>query len=451
MNYNLEQFIIILSVIILNFYGAKSINTLIKYKKFVFVLFISLNIIVLLCFKYLNFLSSNLSFIFNLEFLKNKNSLLDVFLPVGLSFITFKNISYLIEIYRGNIETENSISKYSLYITFFPTVLAGPIERPNPFMTKLGNLSDGLDLKNLEKGIYFILLGVFQKTVIADRLMPYVNDGFANYLHIYGLGMVLIILFYSIQLYCDFSGYSNIALGSAKLFGIDVMQNFNIPYITKSLSEFWRKWHISLSSWLRDYLFLPVAYFTARKLSKRNFSNKNVENYSYITGIIITMLIAGVWHGANWTFVIWGGMIGLFMVIGFLLRKVRRKIWKKFKVSNNSRIKEFIQVIFTFGTVSFCWIFFKSSNVNQAVSIIKHVFSDFFFFRINIPYNDLIFISVLIILYFAYEFLQYRGIITNTKIFNLNLPLKITIALSLFLFIIIFGYFSSSQFIYFKF
>jgi alginate O-acetyltransferase complex protein AlgI len=428
-----------------------------RLKKFYFTAGLCFNILALIVFKYDYFLTDNANTI--LHAIKPSLSLpyVSLLIPLGISFITFKSISFLIEVYNGNYKNKIGLFNYSQYILFFPGVMAGPIDRPGKLMPQLENLNRDFASADIKKGLGFILWGLFQKAVIADRISLLISGGLNNPSNSTGGELLLFVLLYSVQIYCDFAGYSNMAIGAAKLFGIDVMQNFDRPYFAKSISEFWRKWHISLSSWLRDYLFLPLAFRYTRKFTERKFSVKNIDKYSYIIAVLVTMLIAGIWHGAGWTFIAWGLLLAFYMIFGFYTKKIRRRIFKKIGFGQNSSVKSFIQILVNFILITFAWIFFRAPGLSSALITIKKILY-IPFGNISLPAGhpavfstEMIITIVLVLVYFTIEFLQYSGRETIKSINSMPAVLRYSFYIFAVCFILIAGYFSTIQFIYARF
>jgi alginate O-acetyltransferase complex protein AlgI len=414
------------------FMGLLMLSTLLDYlygfwvaspnrKKAKFFLYLSIlnNLGILGVFKYYNFFALQFQKGFDLLGLHTHPILLNVALPIGISFYTFHGMSYVFDIYRGNQKPVKSFVDYAVFVSFFPLLVAGPIERASHLLPQVQKKRI-FSFSDAQKGIELILWGLVKKIIIADNLSPFVDQIFSNY-SVYNGGTVLLGIFYfSIQIYCDFSGYSDMAMGIAKLFGFDLLLNFDFPYFSKNIGVFWKRWHISLTSWFRDYLYIPLGGSREGKL-------KQVRN----TFIIFT--VSGFWHGASWTFLIWGAIHAVgFLPSLFIVKENDINFNFKF---NNKLINDFLtifQIVLTFAFVSFCWIFFRAENISQAIGIIKTIgFSVPSFGRIGIFYiAPLIFI----------EFLKYKKI---------NIGKYWPYFLILVLFIVQVG--SSNQFIYFQF
>jgi len=325
---------------------------------------VSINLGLLFCFKYVDFLvdiCNGILSIFHVKLLENS---FDVLLPVGISFYTFQALGYIIDVYRGRIEPEKNILRYALFVSFFPQLVAGPIERSENLLGQINGVeSKSLwNYENVTDGLTLMLWGLFVKMVIADRVAILVNTVFEQF-NMYGT-VVLIAgaIGFAIQIYCDFMGYSTIALGAAKVMGFTLMENFDTPYLSHSISDFWRRWHISLSTWFRDYVYIPLGGNRCRKL--RKYFN-----------VILTMGISGLWHGANWTFVIWGLLHGLYQVLEELLSPLKEKVNNTLQVKTESFSYKLMEIAVTFMLVDFAWIFFRADSVNDALIYCKRLFT----------------------------------------------------------------------------
>lgn len=314
------------------------------------------NVGVLAIFKYYNFFVDNLNIFFkDLHITTHPIPLLGIILPIGLSFHTFQAMSYTIEVYRGNQKAERHFGIYALYVMFYPQLVAGPIERPQNLLHQFKE-EHKFDSRNLMMGLRLMLWGFFKKLVIADRLSLYVNSvyNFPDQFHY--LNLVIATLFFTIQIYCDFSGYSDIAIGAAKTMGFDLMTNFNRPYFAKNIQEFWKKWHISLSTWFKDYLYIALG-------------GNRVSPARVYLNVAIVFLVSGFWHGANWTFIIWGALHTVYILTYMLTHRGKGVKGKKNVLVNLSG------TLFTFFIVAFAWIFFRANSLSDAFLIVKNIFS----------------------------------------------------------------------------
>ncbi len=315
------------------------------------------NIGVLGFFKYYNFFIENLNELFHMTHVNSNLSLLHFILPIGLSFHTFQAMSYTIEVYRGNQKAERHFGIYSLYVMFYPQLVAGPIERPQNMLHQFYEKHE-FEYDNAVAGLRMMIWGLFKKAVIADRLAMVTDPIFNNPKEYDSITLMIGVVFFAFRIYCDFSGYSNIALGSARVMGFKLMTNFNRPYNAKSISEFWRKWHISLSTWFNDYLYTPLAV-----------SLRNMGIYAVVVASIVTFLVSGLWHGAAWHYIVWGGLHGVAIAYEVLTRKTRKKIFKKLP----KEIADLVGMFFTFAYVCFTYIFFAANNMKDAVYIVSRI------------------------------------------------------------------------------
>lgn len=313
------------------------------------------NLGILVFYKYFDFILDNINAVLanvGVELISNP---FDVLLPVGISFYTFQALSYTVDVYRGDIEAEKNPLRYALFVSFFPQLVAGPIERSGNLLNQLRNVHN-IKLWNYERvanGVIQMVWGMFQKMVIADRVAIFVNSVYDN-LHAVGtIETVAAAVAFSIQIYCDFAAYSTIAIGAARVMGFELMENFNTPYFATSIQDFWRRWHISLSTWFRDYLYIPLG--GNRKGTVRKYIN-----------LMITFLVSGLWHGASWNFVIWGALHGAYQVIGGVTKPLRKKFNEIFKVKENVFSYKFGQMLFTFALTTLTWVFFRAETIDEA-------------------------------------------------------------------------------------
>ncbi len=321
-------------------------------KKIFLVVGVVVPLVVLGFFKYFNFFVDSFVTLFSIEHIGS----LKILLPLGISFYTFQSLSYTIDVYRGKIEPEKSFLKLALYIAFFPQILSGPIVKAGVFLPQLDE-DRNIGLKNLEAGLQYFVFGLFKKIVIADRISGSVDAVFQFPENYHSISILFAVIAYSIQIYCDFSGYSDMAIGSAKALGFDLPRNFNMPYISKNVTEFWKRWHISLSSWLMEYLYFSLG--GNRRGKVRTYWN-----------LLLTMLLGGLWHGAAWTFVVWGALHGVALCV--------HKLWMKVsghdKNYRGTLLGNIVSIAFTYAFVCFCWIFFKAPTFSNAFAVIKGIF-----------------------------------------------------------------------------
>lgn len=312
-------------------------------------------------FKYYNFFLDN--FINAFRFFGNEISArsLNVVLPVGISFYTFQTLSYSIDVYRRKLEPTKDFIAFAAYVTFFPQLVAGPIERATNLLPQFYEQRKFSYIKAVD-GMRQILWGLFKKVVIADNAAEYANMIFNNSADYSGSTLAIGVLFFAIQIYCDFSGYSDIAIGTARLFGFGLMRNFAFPYFSRDIAEFWRRWHISLSTWFRDYLYIPLG-------------GSKGGTWMKVRNTFIIFLVSGFWHGANWTFIVWGGLNALYFLPLLLLNRNRTHLEIVAQGKFFPTIREFLSMLLTFGLTLFAWIFFRAQSVGHAFSIIREIFS----------------------------------------------------------------------------
>jgi D-alanyl-lipoteichoic acid acyltransferase DltB (MBOAT superfamily) len=321
---------------------------------------IAVNLLILVSLKYISFLTNSLKTIFsalswNISIYTN-----ETLLSIGVSFYIFQAISYLIDIYRKKENPERHFGYFVLYLSFFPKLLQGPIERAGSLLPQL-RARYIFDYENMRAGLLMILGGLFKKLVLADRLALYVNPVYDNVNSYSGTIFVIATYLYALQLYFDFSGYTDIALGSARMFNIKLTQNFNSPYQSTSIADFWRRWHISLSTWLRDYLYIPLG-------------GNRAGSFRRCYNLLIVFLLCGLWHGASWSFIVWGLMHGIYLITSVLYTSIRRTLYNRIGLKSSFIIMIW-QWFLTFNLVSFAWIFFRANTLSDAWYIVTHLFS----------------------------------------------------------------------------
>lgn len=355
-------FLLIFSTLLDFFTGIKMEQTeKPNLKKFWFVLSVVINLGFLGFFKYYNFFISSFADLISGFGYKPDVWTLKVILPVGISFYTFHGLSYVIDIYKGKIKAERNFVNYSVFVSFFPLLVAGPIERATHLLPQVKKTRH-FDYVKAVDGLKQILWGLFKKIVIADTCAEYVNMIFNNSASFSGSTLVLGALFFTFQIYCDFSGYSDIALGTARLLGIDLLRNFAFPYFSRDIAEFWRRWHISLSTWFRDYVYIPLGG------SKGGVWMK-------VRNTFIIFLLSGFWHGANWTFIVWGGLNAIYFLPLLLSNRNRTNLETVAQGRYLPTVKELLSMTVTFSLTVFAWIFFRANSVSHAVNYISSIFS----------------------------------------------------------------------------
>lgn len=390
---------------------------------------------ILFFFKYFNFFMESVTGILSLFTLHIHPSTLSIVLPVGISFYTFQTLSYVIDVYRGDVPAEHHFGYYATFISFFPQLVAGPIERPSNLLPQIKS-EISFDYDRAVYGARQVLWGLFKKIAVADVLAVYVDMVYENIGGCTGFDYVVAILFFTIQIYCDFSGYSDIAIGSAGLLGINLMQNFRSPYFSTSIREFWSRWHISLSTWFRDYLYIPLG---GNRCSKaRNSFN-----------LLVTFLVSGLWHGASVTYVIWGGIHGVAQVIEKLLGLDRKR---------KSRAGRVLSGLAVFVFCNIAWVFFRAPSFSDAIQVISHAIpgispiSSFTHTTLGIKKAELIFISVNIFIVALFDRLSldedvFRLAREKKHIYSLLVEYTLVILIG----IALFNSSGSNQFVYFQF
>lgn len=347
-----------------------------KYKgrkrKWLLIASILSNIGMLAFFKYINFANENLSALANFIGWNYPIKNLAIILPIGLSFHTFQSLSYTIEVYRGKFKAERHYGYLATYVMFYPQLVAGPIERPQNVLPQF-HTEHTFDYQRVTDGLKWMAWGMFKKVVIADRMAIFVNPIYDAPNHYGGPALLVATFTFAIQIYCDFSGYSDIALGSAQVMGVKLMKNFNHPYFARSISEFWRRWHISLSTWFRDYLYIPLG-------------GNRVARMRWAFNLLATFMVSGLWHGASWTFIIWGALHGFYVVVFNLTKCLWERVSKLIRLTKSPGFERWIGIFSTFSLVSFAWIFFRANSLLDALNIVQGLFTGWatFFFEAKI-------------------------------------------------------------------
>ncbi len=356
-----KYILILAATIVVDYFAGIQIERSTGKRRMVFLtVSILSNIGFLAFFKYGNFIEVNVNAL--AQFLDWNYSLaaLKIILPVGLSFHTFQALSYIIEVYRGTQKAERNFGIFALYVMFFPQLVAGPIERPQNLLPQF-RIEHHFDLERVGSGLRLMLWGFFKKMVVADTLAAGVNVVFNNPTDFTGTAFIVATIFFAFQIYCDFSGYSDIAIGSARVLGFKLMQNFDDPYHSRSISEFWKRWHISLSTWFKDYLYIPLGGNRVPKW--RNYLN-----------LFIVFTVSGLWHGANWTFIAWGALHGAYLILAIVFRKWRERLASLLHLDHFRILSAALSIATTFSLVSIGWIFFRANSIQDAIYIVSHLF-----------------------------------------------------------------------------
>jgi len=427
-----EYIILIAGSTIVDYIAARQINkTLVRSKRKLWLLLsLGVNLGVLFLFKYFNFFSQSTRAVFEQFNIFYNSPAFDLLLPVGISFYTFQTLSYTIDVYRGSMKPENDFFVFALYVSFFPQLVAGPIERAPRLLPQFSTYFT-FDYYRITSGLRLMLWGMMKKVVVADRLAIYVNQVYNNVDDYSGLPLLFATIFFAFQIYADFSGYSDIAIGTARVMGIDLMINFKRPYLSRSIKEFWSRWHISLSTWFRDYLYIPIG------------GNKVVK-WRWYYNLFITFVISGLWHGANWTFVLWGAIHGGYLIMEIVLKS------KQFHSEMPYRFRNTFRVLFTFILVLFSWVFFRANSIQDVGYILTHVWDIARGGIIGVPiFSREAFVQCFLaigVLFFAdlmYDTM--RTALKPHKIFYYVLVVVQLIAIYMF------GIFEEQEFIYFQF
>lgn len=453
MCWNLKYILLILASTLITYFSGILIEKSVKsgrtgWKKAIVAISLISNLLILAVFKYFNFFGSVLQaglslFKFQITFPR-----LDLLLPVGISFYTFQALSYTLDVYRGQAAEKNPVD-YALFVSFFPQLVAGPIERSSNLLPQFKKESK-FDYDCFREGFFLMLWGYFLKIVIADRIALFVNTVYDGYETYTGFYLIVATLLFAVQIYCDFCGYSTIALGAALILGIRLTDNFHSPYLSATVADFWRRWHVTLGSWFKDNLYVPLG--GNRKGSFRKMMN-----------VMTVFLVSGLWHGASLSYVIWGGINGLYQVIGELLSPIRQKIRNELKINVKKNIFRMAKIFVTFLLVDFSWIFFRSDNTGMAVRIIKSVFmADNFqiFFdgsilQCGLDGWDFLLLSVCILILVFSDYCKQKNIVVRKMIISRNYWFRCLFITCAVCAILLFGKwgpsFDNADFIYFQF
>lgn len=390
------------------------------------------NLGILFTFKYFNFFSDaaqTIASALNIAYAKHT---LELLLPMGISFYTFQTMSFSIDVYNDKIKPEKHLGVFALYVSYFPQLVAGPIERASHLLPQIRSF-ENIQWKNISVGVKWIVLGLVKKVVIADRLALFVDPVY-NKPEMFGATtLFMATVFFAFQIYCDFSGYSDIAIGVARFFNVRLMENFKMPYFSTSISEFWKRWHISLSTWFRDYLYIPIG-------------GNRVVKWRWYYNLMITFLVSGIWHGANWTFAVWGALHGIYLVLAIVFHQ-------KGEIAQQSTIKFLLKNVWVFALVLLGWVFFRSNSVSDAIYILqklvssKWVLGDIFtvFGQHNVYLLD-VFLGLLGISFLL--FFEAIYFFNWNKLKVISHPVFVSLGVVV---IFLFGVFESKQFIYFQF
>ena len=438
--------ILFLTIVIDYIAGIMIENAQGSQRRFYLAMSLVANIGVLAIFKYYNFFIDNVNALLHIGSPTASLPLLNIILPIGLSFHTFQAMSYTIEVYRGNEKAERHFGIYALYVMFYPQLVAGPIERPQNVLHQFHE-KQYFNYSRVVSGLRLMAWGLFKKVVIADRLAYAVNAVYNNPHDFHGLPVLAATIFFSIQIYCDFSGYSDMALGAARVMGFELMKNFDRPYFSQSVGEFWRRWHISLSTWFKDYLYISLG-------------GNRVSLLRASLNTFIVFMVSGLWHGANWTFIVWGALHGFFLVVSRLTKAGRNNFIARTGLTflNNP----LLNTVFTYVLVVFAWIFFRANNLSDAGYVITHMFGNSSAFWKDVTFTGLSTIKIFytrtewlalfgaLVLLFLVEKAQFRLSINNWLV-QQSTPVRWAIYQGIVLYVVLLGAFQHVQFIYFQF
>lgn len=421
-----------------------------RKKLYVALSFIS-NLAILFLFKYFYFAVININRVLGAVGLELITPSFSLLLPVGISFYTFQALSYTMDVYRNHVKVERNFLKYALFVSFFPQLVAGPIERSSNLISQIHQRHE-FDGKRVARGLQLMLWGYFQKMVIADRAAYFVNAVYNSPEAATSTGLVVVLatVLFAFQIYCDFSSYSDIARGAAEVMGFELMKNFDTPYFSQSVAEFWRRWHISLSTWFRDYLYIPLGGNRKGKLRK------------YIN-LMVVFLASGLWHGASWNFVIWGGLNGAYQVIGDVTRPLREKLSAKLSGGIENFSSKLLRMLVTFALICFSWIFFRANGTREAFMLIRGMFSEFnpwiitdgTLFSLGLDAADMFVLFAALLVLLLVSTAKYKGVRIRRWLSGQGLWFRYTVYLAGIFCVLIFGIygatFDAAQFIYFQF
>ncbi|MCQ2544392.1 MAG: MBOAT family protein [Lachnospiraceae bacterium] len=413
----------------------------------------AVNLGILFFFKYFDFVLNNVNKVLNIVHINAVSNPFDILLPVGISFYTFQALGYMVDVYRGECKAQKNFFRYALYVSFFPQLVAGPIERSKNLLGQLEEMGKRnlMSFEGVSQGFAMMMWGLFMKMVIADRVALFVDGVFAYTYMIGTVEAVFGAIGFALQIYCDFAGYSAIAIGAAKVMGFDLMENFNTPYFATGIADFWRRWHISLSTWFREYLYIPLGGSRCSKIKKyRN--------------LMITFLVSGLWHGAAWNFIIWGGIHGIYQIVEDLLKPVVAKINEKLHVKTDVFSYKLGQICITFALTTFAWIFFRAGSISQAILYIKNMFVKFnpwvlfdeSLFTFGLDRREVGILMVAIIALVIVDIIRHKynkniGVFLSEQ----NLVFRWIVLIALIVCVLVYGEygvdFDSNQFIYFDF
>ena len=403
-----------------------------KKRKGIMVAGVVILVLLLGFFKYTGFMLDTVKSLQAFLGLEQSGLVVSIALPVGISFYVFQAIGYIVDCYKGKIAVEKNYIKLALFISFFPNVMSGPIERAGNMLPQFSE-PKAFSYDKMRDGLLLMLWGYFQKIIIADRLSVIVNSVYDSYESYSGTILFIAAVFYTFEIYCDFAGYSNIAVGASRIMGIDIMQNFRQPYLSTSIPEFWRKWHISLSSWLRDYLYIPLGG------NRKGYARK-------LLNIMIVFAVSGLWHGAAWTFVVWGLLHGLYQVVGSIAGPSRDKLVEALKIDRQSFSHILLKTVVTFMLVNIGWVFFRAPSFSAAAHVLVHMWKPMFWvltdgtlFTLGLSAADVRLLVLSLIALLVVDILNARGIVIRDLITKQSLWLRWVVYIAAFIFVVTCG------------
>lgn len=421
--------------------------------KWLLIFGIVINLMILAVFKYGNFVLESVDMLLRRLHIATLDRRLDLLLPVGISFYTFQALGYVIDVWRGEVKAEKNIVRYALFVSFFPQLVAGPIERSKNLLGQIRDVEkiELWNAKRVTSGAILIVWGFFTKMVIADRIAILVDTVFNDYRFYGGTELLLAAIGFSIQIYCDFGSYSLIAIGSAKIMGFYLMENFNTPYFAKDIRDFWSRWHISLSTWFRDYLYIPLG-------------GNRKGGFRKAVNLMIVFLVSGLWHGANWTFFAWGGVHGTYRLISDFFKPHFEKIIKRLRIKTNCFSWTFLRIMVTYVMVVFAWVFFRADSIIDALSYLKRIFIkqtpwrlfDGGIYTLGLDRIEMNILLVALVMLFMVDLIKYRTKQTiDAFLMDQNLWFEWLMIILTIVMIFVYGEygpaFDAKQFIYFQF
>ncbi len=413
-----------------------------------------INFGILFLFKYFEFAVSALASVLSKFGVAFQAPVLDVLLPVGISFYIFQAVGYTIDVYREKLEPEKNFLRYALFVSFFPQLVAGPIERSTNLLPQLASIDKIRlwDAKRIQRGALIMLYGYFMKMILADRIAVYVDRIYdpMEYSYYQGFTVIIAAVLFSVQIYCDFAGYTYIAIGAAKIMGIDLMNNFNTPYLAMNIKDFWNRWHISLTSWFKDYLYFPLG--GSRKGTLRKYCN-----------IFLVFLLSGLWHGAAWHYVAWGIIHGVLRIVGEMTTGLRKMVYERMHVRRDTLATKLWQITFTFALVTLAWVFFRAESVDQSISLIQNMFAQYnpwvltdgSLFQLGLDAKEWNVLVVSLLVLLLVDVMKYKKVDLTGLFMEQNLWFRWLVFYGGVLAIVIFGVYgpqyNAAQFIYFQF